>query len=807
MEERVAMSIFPFPSFLRPHRTAPRGPRRRTTLTVEVLENRLVPSAAVISGFVYNDANHNGLFDPGETPIANSPIELLDANNNIVAVTHSDANGFYQFASDPRISTAPATITKTITLPDTATNWNQSFTLPQFDPSLGTLTGVEILNQDPITSDIKVENTANSAGTITATISGTLTLTGPGLTGPGLVTNLGANESIFLQAYDGTLDFKGPSGNDFGNKVVNGSGTTLLTDPTSLALYTGTGTVSFSEEADASATAAGPGNLVVMVQTTAAAQISVIYHYTPSNALLPGKYTIVQLSDPPGMLDGQVTAGNVTPIPNSVGTNSITVNLGSSSLTNNDFGEEAPASLAGFVYLDANDNGIKESGEAGIGGVLITLSGADYLGHAVNLSTMTSALDGSYSFAGLRAGTYTLTEAQPAGYLDGKDTIGTPGGTTANDQFSHIVLHTGFGGVNNNFGEVQAASLAGFVYVDANNNGVKDGGESGIGGVVITLTGTNDLGQAVSLTTQTSSVDGSYSFSGLRPGTYQLSETQPANYLDGKDTAGTPGGVATNDKISNISLPSGFNGANNDFGELLPASLAGYVYLDANNNGSKDPGEKGIGGVTVTLTGFDDRGTVNRVTTTAADGSYSFNNLRPGTYTITENQPDGYADGKAAAGTPGGTVGNDQLSGIVLPTGFAGANNDFGELTPSSLSGYVYVDANNDGIKERKEAGIRGVLITLTGIDDQGNLVNLQTTTNKKGFYKFSNLRPGTYTITETEPAGYLHGKDTIGTPGGVTTKDQFSDIVLGVGFDGTNNNFGERKRHKPNKLDYTLDI
>ena len=53
----------------------------------------------------------------------------------------------------------------------------------------------------------------------------------------------------------------------------------------------------------------------------------------------------------------------------------------------------------------------------------------------------------------MRPGTYTLAEDQPAGYADGKDTIGTPGGTAGNDQFTNIVLAAGAVGVNNNFGE------------------------------------------------------------------------------------------------------------------------------------------------------------------------------------------------------------------------------------------------------------------------------------------------------------------------------------------------------------------
>ena len=41
----------------------------------ETLEDRMMLSASTISGFVYHDANHNGLFDPGETPIANANLE------------------------------------------------------------------------------------------------------------------------------------------------------------------------------------------------------------------------------------------------------------------------------------------------------------------------------------------------------------------------------------------------------------------------------------------------------------------------------------------------------------------------------------------------------------------------------------------------------------------------------------------------------------------------------------------------------------------------------------------------------------
>jgi SdrD B-like domain len=116
-----------------------------------------------------------------------------------------------------------------------------------------------------------------------------------------------------------------------------------------------------------------------------------------------------------------------------------------------------PASLSGFVYLDANNNGVFDAGETGISGVTVTLRGTDDLGNTVVVGTLTDA-NGFYSFTGLRAGTYSLLETQPTGYLDGQDTIGTQGGLVSNDLFYDIVLQLGVDGKNNNFGELLAGS-------------------------------------------------------------------------------------------------------------------------------------------------------------------------------------------------------------------------------------------------------------------------------------------------------------------------------------------------------------
>src|SRR5207237_7583878 len=61
------------------------------------------------------------------------------------------------------------------------------------------------------------------------------------------------------------------------------------------------------------------------------------------------------------------------------------------------------------------------------------------------------------------------------------------------------------------------------------------------------------------------------------------------------------------------------------------------------------------------------------------------------------------------------------------------------------------------------------------------------------GAYVFLNLRPGSYTITESQPAGYLQGQNSVGTAGGsLSATDQFS-ITLASGVNGLNYNFAER--------------
>jgi protocatechuate 3,4-dioxygenase beta subunit len=505
--------------------------------------------------------------------------------------------------------------------------------------------------------------------------------------------------------------------------------------------------------------------------------------------LQPGTYTLTK-TPPAGYLDGKDLLGSAggTSLNNQFAL--ITLGPGTNAV-NYKFGELPPASLSGCVYVDANNNGVMDQGEPGIANTTISLTGSDDLGQAVHFVVSTAA-DGTYNFGHLRPGSYTITETQPNGYFDGKDSLGSAGGNLGNDVFSNILLAPGQNGINYKFGELQGARVSGSVYVDLNDNGVMNASDPGIPGVTITLTGIDIDGSPVSLV-QTTAADGSFAFGGLNLGTYTLSETQPTGYLQGKNSVGSAGGTLQGDQISSIVLGSGTAAINYKFGELLPASLKGVVYLDGNDDGVMQANEPGLSGALITLSGTDvNGGAVSQSQTSAADGSFAFTNLLPGTYTLSETPPAGYLDGKDSAGSAGGLVGKNQIGTIHLGAGVDAVNYKFAEILPSGISGFVYVDNSDNGIKDASDPGIGGVTVTLSGVDDLGSAVNQTQTTAADGSYAFVNLRPGTYAVQETQPANYFDGKDTIGALPGKTANDQFSNIVLNSAVNDPNNNFGE---------------
>lgn len=381
-------------------------------------------------------------------------------------------------------------------------------------------------------------------------------------------------------------------------------------------------------------------------------------------------------------------------------------------------------------------------------------------------------------------------------------------------------------------------TLSGIVFEDLDGDNVQDAGDPGITGVELTLEQLQGAQYVATTFKATTDSAGAYRFENLLPGTYRVVEAQPSGYVSIGAQAGTVNGVrrgtvASPDMLTDIALEGGDNSIHNDFAEVRPASLCGAVYVDWNNNGLLDADETAIAGVTVYL--LDAAG--NRVASavTGEDGRYCFRDLRPGSYGVEEVQPAGYLDGQEQVGTSGGVVSaDDRMSQIPLSSGTHAEQYNFGELVGAKISGYVFQDGpaieypngtrppdaldvlkTRDGQLDPDDRRLSGVVLELRDalgvpvLDAQGR--PRTAVTDDQGYYEFTDLLPGVYTIVEVHPAGYMDGLDTPGSKGGIAVNatepvdpelvaslaidpgdDAILRIPIDVGDEATDYNFSE---------------
>jgi hypothetical protein len=309
---------------------------------------------------------------------------------------------------------------------------------------------------------------------------------------------------------------------------------------------------------------------------------------TSGNPLPPGIYQVTE-TPPSGCVAGTTSVGTVNGATD--GTVVSTGTIGSIVLTsgqngiNYNFAELEPVTIAGMVYQDLNGNGALDAGEPGFANVTLTLTGTNGQGQSVTATTVTAA-DGSYTFSTdsngnvLLSGTYQITETTPAGYVQVAANVGMVNSTldgreAAPGQISAIVMAPGQNGSSYDFGVSVPAAVSGYVYVDYNRNQVMDSADAGFASATVTLTGTDALGNSVSLTT-TTDVNGHYIFAGLLSGTYSVILTPPGgNYNTEVANVGTVNGSAvgaagSTTDIDQVQLLSGQIGLDYDFGLTKP---------------------------------------------------------------------------------------------------------------------------------------------------------------------------------------------------------------------------------------------
>lgn len=512
--------------------------------------------------------------------------------------------------------------------------------------------------------------------------------------------------------------------------------------------------------------------------------------------------------------------------------------------TNYNFPELRRPTLSGRVYVDVNGNNTYTSGaDTNIQGATVVLRNAADLGNSV--ATVTTAADGTYSFTLLDPLiTYVLEEplpTTPAG-LGNRATavnVGTvnavaTGTAVANspsvntDRITGIDLSLGVDGINYNFGEDLATSISGLVYNDRNRDGGKNGTEPGVEGVSLKLVAGTDCTAAAFVYTglvnpaTTAATTGAYSFSPVPAGAqYTICQTQPDGYADGP-----VGGVTTSITIASLSSTGS---ANNNFPEVL-GSISGKVFADFgsgvvgnNNNGTQEGSEPGIGsgtanlGVPMTLTGTPTAGPVltpiSITVYTNASGDYSFADVFPGSYTVSQgvipsalgtfNDGINTAGPVTPSGTPGtaGAVGVNTISNIGLVAGSLGTGNNFAELPVTSISGFIYLDVNENNQMDTSPTDDRigGATLTLyAGSACSGSVVGTTTSAPGTGTFSFLNLSAGlTYTVCETQPAGFEEGAVNPGTnaalTGGAGGTPNAITVTNLLNTGSANNNFGER--------------
>ncbi len=240
--------------------------------------------------------------------------------------------------------------------------------------------------------------------------------------------------------------------------------------------------------------------------------------------------------------------------------------------------------------------------QAPVAGVKFILEGEGFYAEAV------SGEDGSFDFGWVMPGEYTLYEELPEGWkavLSTERQLNLENGEEAYEVFINQKL----------------SAIYGYKWLDVNGDGIHQDDEPALSGVNIILDGEEVHAETVT------DENGYFIFEGLEAGQYMVMEEVPEGYY------------ATSAIEVAVDIEDGEE-KRVDFLNAALAAVTGTKWLDLNANAQFDAGEEGLAGVTIQL--LDAEGEVIESMVTGEDGSYIFEGLKAGEYSVEEIVPDGY---------------------------------------------------------------------------------------------------------------------------------------------------------------------
>ena len=417
--------------------------------------------------------------------------------------------------------------------------------------------------------------------------------------------------------------------------------------------------------------------------------------------------------------------------------------------------------ISGVAFLDLNYNGRLDEGEPGYAGVTVEAlrgSGSESQG-----KTETGE-DGAFRLEGLRGGDYQLRAILPD---DGSIFSVTAEGAASEvnrfeqrstrREFTIGGLTLGSGGETTALvGVARIASVSGVVFEDAGYDGVLGEEDKRLSGIRVYAVDASGQSAADAATNGR----GEYTLTGLMPGVYTVEVQRKAGYgftrlrpaEDGGSHVTALAGEMGVSAEMDIAMGEALTGVN---AGMLPAStVSGVFFHDVNDNGLRDENEIGMLGAQVRLVSED--GEIDLTQTPAEDGTYFFDGVMPGRYTLHYLLGEHREMAKVVEG--GNTVAHDGPDTVYGPfevvMGEALTLPVAGAVTLGNFSGAVFEDLNANGQWDEGEKALAGAAVTLT--PDRTGIEAAQAVTGADGAFDLEGLRPAGYTLTVALPEGYI---------------------------------------------------